>query len=37
MELSLTKEQLFKRLIEPQRINLLVLAINEDAHQVSPL
>ena len=37
MELSLTREQLLKRLLEPQRVKLLVLAINEDARKVFPL
>lgn len=37
MELSLTKSQLLERLLVPQRIKLLVLAINEDAHSLFPL
>ena len=37
MELSLTKAQLLERLIEPQRIKLLVLAVNEDANKVFPI
>ena len=37
MELSLTKTQLLERLLEPQRVKLLSLAINEDAKQVFPL
>jgi len=37
MELSLTKAQLLERLLEPQRTQLLVLAINEDTHKVFPI
>jgi hypothetical protein len=37
MELTLTRAQIFERLLEPQRMKLLVLAINEDAHSVFPL
>jgi hypothetical protein len=35
--LSLTKDQLLERLLEPQRSKLLSLAINEDIHSVFPL
>ena len=37
MALSLTLEQVLERLTEPQRIKLLVLAINEDAKSIFPL
>ena len=37
MELSLTKAQLFERLLEPQRTKLLLLAIAEDTNKVFPL
>ena len=37
MELSLTHAQLLERLLQPQRIKLLVLAVNEDARKVFPL
>jgi len=35
--LSLTKDELLERLLEPQRSKLLSLAINEDIHGVFPL
>jgi hypothetical protein len=35
--LSLTKNELLERLLEPQRSRLLSLAINEDIHSVFPL
>jgi hypothetical protein len=35
--LSLTKNELLERLLEPQRSKLLSLAINEDIHSVFPL
>ena len=35
--LSLTKNELLERLLEPQRSRLLTLAINEDIHGVFPL
>lgn len=35
--LTLTKNQLLERLLEPQRSRLLSLAINEDIHSVFPI
>jgi hypothetical protein len=34
---SLTKEQIMMRLLDPQRTKLLTLAINEDTNKVFPL
>lgn len=37
MTLSLTKEQIGERLLEPQRLTLLRLAIDEDVKSIFPL
>ncbi len=37
MSLSLTKDELCERLKDPDRFKLLILAINEDVSNVSPL
>ena len=35
--ISLTKNELLERLLEPQRSKILSLAINEDIHSIFPL
>jgi len=37
MALSLTREQLLERLDDPHRMQLLVIALNEDMKQVFPV
>lgn len=37
MSISLTKDQLFDRLLDPERVKLLRLAFDEDARSVFPL
>lgn len=37
MALSLTREQLLERLVDPHRMQLLAIALNEDMKQVFPV